>query len=195
MNNISTTTDLERLLKALGEQLDARSETYDLVVIGGSGLLALGIIDRPTLDVDVVALGTGEGLVQAQPLPDDLSAAIAQVANDFNMDSKWLNAGPADLLTWGLPEGFEGRLTVQRFGDSLTVRFASRYDQIHFKLYALVDRGPGKHEADLELLKPTEDELLEAARWATTQDPSPEFHGILIQALNHLGVEDADQRI
>lgn len=33
--------------------------------------------------------------------------------------------------------------------DRLTVYLASRYDQIHLKLYTLVDQGPGKHEDDL----------------------------------------------
>ena len=59
MNNISNKDGLDRILAALGEQLAREQLLADLVVIGGSGLLAIGYVDRPTLDVDVVAFGTG----------------------------------------------------------------------------------------------------------------------------------------
>ena len=66
---------------------------------------------------------------------------------------------------------------------ALTVHFASRIDQIHFKLYAMVDQGAGKHEADLRALAPTTAELLEAARWTRTHDPSEGFREELVAAL------------
>lgn len=161
-------------------------------MIGGSGLLALGAIDRATRDVDVVALRVGEKLETAKPLPPALLAARGRVARDFGLDENWLNPGPTDLLDFGLPEGFLDRLVRKDYGGGLTANFASRLDQIHFKLYALVDRGPGKHEADLRALEPTEEELLVAARWACTHDPSENFQQMLRQALRHLGVGDAD---
>jgi hypothetical protein len=65
-------------------------------------------------------------------------------------------------------------------------------DQIHFKLYALVDQGPGKHETDLRALKPTSEELVQAARWTRTHDPSEGFEHALRSALGYLGVEDVD---
>jgi hypothetical protein len=77
-------------------------------------------------------------------------------------------------------------------GPALTVSFASRLDQIHFKLYAAVDQGPGKHEQDLHALEPTQDELVAAARWSRTHDPSDGYREMLIQALAFFGVEDAD---
>jgi hypothetical protein len=70
------------------------------------------------------------------------------------------------------------------------VHLASRYDQIHFKLYAMVDQGAGKHEADLRDLQPTRDELLAAARWTRTHDPSQGFREQLLAALAYLGVDD-----
>lgn len=96
------------------------------------------------------------------------------------------------FLGFGLPEGFIDRLERRDYGDSLTVYFASRYDQIHFKLYALVDQGPGKHETDLQALSPTEEELLAAARWSTSHDPSQGYAQMLRDVLTHLGVDDAD---
>lgn len=139
----------DRLLSALGEQLAARGERVELVVIGGSGLLALGLISRPTGDVDIVALLSGGLLTKPRPLPAAVIEARDHVARDFNLPEDWLNAAPADLLDFGLPDSFVDRLERRDYGEALTVHLASRYDQIHFKLYAMVDQGAGKHEADL----------------------------------------------
>jgi hypothetical protein len=96
------------------------------------------------------------------------------------------------LLDFELPDGFLARVESRRYGGHLTVHFASRLDQIHFKLYAAVDAGPGKHSRDLEALEPTPEELLLAARWSRTHDPSPGFEGVLRRVLSHYGVDDAD---
>lgn len=165
---------------------------FELVIIGGTALLALGLIRRATTDVDVVAL-VGRGvLIPAEPLPSPLVEAAMRVARDFRLAGGWLNAGPADLLRFGLPEGFDTRLRTRTYGPALVVHFASRFDQIHFKLYAIVDQGAGRHEADLRALEPSPQELLAAARWARTHDPSEGFKQQLVLALAHLGVADAD---
>ena len=182
----------DELLRALGEQLAARGERYELVVIGGSALLALGLVERTTKDVDIVALRSGDDLEGAEPLPDGLRAAGDLVARDFSLPAKWLNAGPTELLEFGLPEGFVDRLGRRDYGPTLVVYFASRLDQIHFKLYAAVDQGPGKHEQDLRALAPTEAELVAAARWSRTQDPSEGYAQVLRGALKSFGVTDVD---
>jgi len=66
-------------LLALGEQLAAAGERYELVVIGGSGLLALGIIERSTRDVDLLALRSGDNLDSAEPLPRELATGVDDV--------------------------------------------------------------------------------------------------------------------
>lgn len=179
------------LLSALGERLALSRTSVELVVIGGSALTILGLVERPTRDVDVVALLDGGELRSAKPLPADVVEARNAVAADFDVSEDWLNSGPGDLLQWGLPDGFVERLTRKDFGSTLTVHLASRLDQIHFKLYALVDQGLGRHEEDLRALSPTPDELRAAARWTITQDPSEGFRQELLGALRYLGVEDA----
>ncbi len=192
MADITTADRASKLLAALSEQLASRERHYEIVVVGGSALLALGFVDRPTKDVDVVALSDAGALQKADPLPSELIDARDRVARDFGLQSSWLNAGPASLMDLGLPEGFLDRVQTRALGDGLTVHFASRLDQIHFKLYALVDQGPGKHEQDLRALAPTRQELIEAARWTRSHDPSEGFRDMLEEALRHLGVEDAD---
>lgn len=191
MINIASAETGARLLDALGEQLAALNAHYELVVVGGSALLALGLIDRPTQDVDLVALRDRLGLAPIEPLPRTLVIARDRVARDFQLPEKWLNAGPAQLLDLGLPDGFLDRAERRQHGPNLAVWYASRYDQIHLKLYAAVDQGPGKHEADLRALAPTADELVAAAEWSRSHDPSEGYLDQLRLALAALGVDDA----
>ena len=145
---------------------------------------------RPTADVDVVAI-LDQGLRSAVPLPAPLAAAGQRVAVDFGLPDDWLNPGPTAMLQWGLPKGFVERLTARSYG-ALTAYYASRFDQIHFKLFAFADLGGGRHEADLRALRPSREELLAAAAWTRTQDPSEGFLGVLAAALDRLGVDDAE---
>lgn len=190
---ITSTQSADALLHALGEQLAAAGAAFDVVVVGGSALLVLGLASRATKDVDVLAVRAGDALVSADPLPPALVEASGRVARDFGLPADWLNSGPAGLMDFGLPEGFAERVEVREYGPALTVRFASRFDQIHFKLYAAVDAStPGKHAADLRELSPTRDELIAAARWSLTHDPSDGYREMLERALEYFGVEDAD---
>lgn len=186
---------VDKLLSALGEQLGLRGERYSIVVVGGSALLVLGLMSRPTRDVDVVALLHDGSLVPAEPLPEGLLAAARIVAADFGLPGDWLNTGPASLVDFGLPEGFMERTYRRDYGDALQVLFASRVDQIHFKLYAVVDQGAGRHLADLQALAPTAGELVQAARWTRTHDPSDGYREALLKVLNHFGVLDGPEQV
>lgn len=195
MKEIANKEVAEEVLTALGEQLAALGSRFEIVVIGGSGLLALGLVERSTRDVDIVALRADDADADLQgpdPLPKALQVARDRVARDFSLPQDWLNPGPSSLLDFDLPQGFVDRLQARSYGDYLTVQYASRLDQIHFKFYAAVDEGAGKHLRDLEALFPSPEELLKAARWACSHDPSPEFEGELRLALAHFGVDDGD---
>lgn len=184
--------DIEQALTTLGELLESRSVACEIVVVGGGALQLLGIIMRPTKDLDVVALVRDGKLEGADPFPPELARARDDVATTLGIPRDWLNPGPTALLTHGLPEGFDARTTTRRYG-SLTLRIAGRSDQIFLKLYAAVDQGPrSKHVVDLRKLAPTPEELLAAARWARGHDPSPGFREMSRQALAAFGVEDDD---
>jgi hypothetical protein len=180
----------DQLLNALDEQLAAHAESYTLAVVGGSALLALGFISRPTRDVDVLAIVENHELVSAQPLPAALLDAAHTVARDFGLSDEWLNPGPTSLLDLGLPDGFYERTQHRVYGAGLEILFASRIDQIHLKLYATVDQGAGKHFDDLKALQPIRQELLDAARWSRSHDPSEGYLSVLRRVLAHFGVDD-----
>lgn len=181
----------DRALGALAEQLETVGVHFELVVVGGSAHVALGLIDRATKDIDVVGIRSDSRLLSAEPFPEVLATAASRVARDLGLPADWLNAGPTALLDLGLPKGFLDRAHRVDVGPGLVVFYADRYDQIHLKLYAMVDQAGGRHEEDLRALAPTPDELLAAARWTTSHDPSAGFRGQLLLALQVLGVDDA----
>jgi len=193
--------NLDRALTLLAGRLDlARSEPTRLVVCGGSALIAMGLRQRTTKDMDVVALmNAARELVSPDPLPDFLLTAAGQVARDLGLFEGWLNNGPSrgegGLFQMGLPAGFVGRLTEKSYGQRLTVFFIGRLDQIHFKLYAAADQRDGAHLNDLMALRPSAAELEDAGRWAMTHDVSEGFKMVLRELLTQLGYESVAKRI
>jgi len=182
---------LEDSLCLLAELTEAHPRQH-WVVCGGSSLLALGLISRRTTrDVDVLARVGTEGLISARPLPDWLVKAVQQVRHQLGLMENWFNTGPSDdsFFRFGFPEGMTERFVTQDFGPAknLCISFIGRRDQIYFKLYASVDSGQGRHYQDLQDLRPTAEELLAAARWTRTQDPSEGFLFVLTETLKSLG--------
>jgi hypothetical protein len=146
---------LESALQALGQLLLERGLRYEVVAIGGSGLLLLGAITRSTKDIDLLAVADGS-YRSSRHLPEPLREAIADVGRLFDLSETWMNAGPTDLLQLGLPPGFKDRVWTRTYG-GLTLHVAARFDQICFKLYAAADHDPrSKHAQDLEALGATE---------------------------------------
>jgi len=96
------------------------------------------------------------------------------------------------LLDLGLPDGFVERLERHDYG-GLVTWLADRFDMVCFKLYAAVDQGPrSRHLQDLRELRPDRGELLTAARWSITHDPSSGYRSLLVETLRRLAMEDAD---
>ena len=182
---------LEQALGTLGQLLADRGYYFEVVAIGGGGLLLLGQIMRMTKDLDIVALVESDQFISAKPLPLALMQAVREVGIALDLGEEWLNAGPADLQM-GLPDGFKTRMQTRHYG-GLTVHLAGRFDQICFKLYASVDQGPrSKHFADLKLLRPTADELNQARGWCITHDVSEQFAIELKAALISIGDQGAN---
>lgn len=178
----------------------AGAPRFNLVVCGGTALIATNLIPRTTKDVDIVALmDDGGALLDPEPLPQSLVNAAGIVAVDLGLPEDWLNNGPSSgdggLFRLGLPVDFVKRLAWKIFGENLSVGFIGRIDQIYFKLYAAVDQRGGYHADDLQLLTPTDEELLQAARWARTHDPSEGYLQSLEWFLGEFGYEHLVGRI
>ena len=186
---------LHEVLNLLHEQLILlNAPAIELVVCGGSALIATGLIPRTTQDVDILAFMEKNQLKDSEPLPPYLIKAADKVGKILGLPINWLNNGPATQFQMGLPQGFQQRLIQEVIGEKLIIHYISRYDQIFFKTFASADRG-GYHVSDLKKLHPSEDELVEAAKWCMTQDVSPEFRGILVDMFNQLGWPNVSNRI
>ncbi len=194
--NLTDASAIHQALSLTAASLEsAGAAPVELVVIGGAALNVLGIRIRPTRDVDVLALrdpgsiGSAHELIKGAPLPEPVVRAAAQVAVAMDLDRKWLNAGPADLLDHGLPDGFVDRLTARVNGPKLTVHFPDRSDLICLKVYAAADTGVGRHTEDLQAMQLSCAELLAGARWARIQDPSDGFRSMLSAFLRYFGCD------
>jgi len=191
--------NLNEILHALDRQIGIHGGLpISLVVFGGTALFALGLILRTTKDIDI--LGTiskkkGQILVKKINIfPKYLIEAFKAVQKDFRLPEGWLNNGPTSQVDSGLPKGFEERLVKKQYGNYLYIYYISRLDQIYFKLYASVDRN-GYHIDDLLQLKPTQQEIEDAAMWVLSQDVSLGFKSILKDFLREHGYEDISERI
>ncbi len=183
---------LESALAALGATLSERGFPVEIVVIGGSGLLLQGFIQRSTRDVDVVAIVMDGRLATPTPLPEPLMEAARDVGRTYGLGDGWLNAGPALLYEFGLPDGLLDRCTTRTF-DALTVHIAGRLDLIALKLYA--STTVTRHDMDdLRSIRPSHRELLEVVPWVLAHE-ARRFRSELASLLEVLGIRDADSRI
>ena len=186
---------LNEALLLLNEQLILTdAPATEIVVCGGSALIATGLVPRTTQDVDIVALIQSNVLIDSEPLPDYLLNAADNVGTILSLPADWLNNGPASQFQMGLPPGFQERLTTVVVGKKLTVHYIGRYDQIFFKTFASADRG-GYHVSDLKALNPAEDELIAAAKWCITQDTSEAFRMILKDMFKQFGWQNVSEQI
>lgn len=177
-------TQLIEGIDLLGQLLEERGQPHDLVIIGGGALLLLDVIDRPTIDIDVVALGDGTTFENARPLPDELVQAVREVGRTLGLPTHdvegkdWLNSGPAILLNMGLPEGFAERLQSRTFG-GLTLHLPSLGDLVALKLWAATDIRRGSRRAvdlaDLQAIGPSADDVRAGLQWCGQLDGRPDF--------------------
>lgn len=160
--------EAEEYLEALGAILARESEEpLDIMVCGGMALILQGLIDRRTRDIDGMALVVMENdayVLKKPLLKKPLKDAIQRVAAVYGITRHWLSFQSRTLLDNGLPEGIIERAEVRHYGEKLTVRLISRYDQVHLKLKAAISRE-GPDAGDIAEIGATEKEIAAAARW------------------------------
>jgi len=167
------TTPLDQALRATGELLARRGQSAAVVVVGGTALNLLRVVERVTRDVDVIATATlrpegpPTGIQPPEPLPKALTDAIGTVARDLSLPPDWMNTTVGGQWETGLPPGFSSRVRLYAAADDISP--ASR------------------HVADLLALRPTADELAAAQAWISqTQDPSPSVAAALARVIAHV---------
>jgi len=164
---------------------DLKGPSLEIGICGGTALNLLGFLERPTKDVDVL---------YPEIWPDTFQEAVHITTEKFNLKPGWINKGPIDLFRIGLPQCYFDRCIRKQFHPHLVYLITSRTDQIHFKLYASINRG-GYHVDDLKKLNPSENELFHAASWCFTHDISEAFRTLMIDFLKMMGWNHASQRL
>lgn len=187
-------TDRKRMrtaFRAVGDLLSSNGHSVAILVVGGAALNLLGMLERATIDVDVIALvdthadGTQQ-LVNADPFSVSLANAISSVARDLGLPSDWMNHEVALQWKAGLPPDILADVTWERHG-GLSVGLVGRQTQITLKLFAAVDQGVASvHMQDLLLLRPAADELSTAPSWVFTQDAGDDFPRVVIETADHV---------
>ncbi len=192
MNRTSVLTIefLDELFGAVGAYLAHEGESEAIVVVGGTTLIARGIVLRVTQDVDVIAraLPQDDGLVlvPVEPWPSPLVDSVSQVARDFALPADWLNTVIGVQWEMGFPPHFESDIDWRTYS-ALTVGFVGRRGLIPLKLFAAVDQGPDSiHWQDLLALRPTLTEIDMAADWVKGQDAGTAFQSFVDQAVKRL---------
>ena len=149
-------------IEAFDLHLFAVGLRFEGVVIGGSALGLMGVIELPTRDFDI--------------LVPELPSAIVAAARDFakvqrkaggDLLDDWFNNGPIQLANV-LPTGWRAR--VQRIfdGQVLVRSTLGKPDLLKSKPFALCDRGTDL--PDCVALGPTAEELAECVPWLEQQD-------------------------
>ncbi len=116
---------LEESHAVLGKSLVDRAVTFEIVAVGGGSLLLLGLISRPTADLDVVAFIEAGRYVKPAIRPRDLADAARATARVMGIREDWINTGPAALLDFGLPARFANRTVERRYGGLVAARSCS----------------------------------------------------------------------
>ena len=198
--NVSVET-LDKLLGHLNlKMVYAGVKPLHAVVCGGAALIALRLVPRDTEDVDIVALlgssGRSMTVLETDSLPAEVEVLVAEVGREYGIREDWFNFGAGPLIGFGLPPGMTTRLVRRSYGACLTVYFISRYDQVHFKIYAAMHPKEGtRHLGDLLDLKPREDEVKAATSWLLGRKVSADFKAALREVLERIGYERIAEQI
>ena len=140
---------------------------FSSIIIGGSALIVLGVIDRSTQDVDCLF----------PIIPSDIKEASIAFAKKQNkkeivIKEDWLNNGPEDLAR-DLPKGWQVRTQTIFKGKAIHLETLGRNDLLLSKLFAYVDR-----QQDLDdciALRPTEKELSDSINWLVARDTNDKW--------------------
>ena len=161
------------LLQLMGEFMDSEnSPDLRLVVSGGAALIANGIVDRSTHDLDVFAQRELEGdLRPGNPLPEWFIDLVKRIAKQESLPENWINSATS-LVANGLENGLAmlpadclQDLDEICFGERLRVSFLKREAQIFLKVYAYFGRIEERDRVDLKALSPSAGELESALDW------------------------------
>ena len=178
MKQIDSKDWLNSLFKILDNKLESKLEVY---VIGGANLIAQGIHERATFDIDVI-----DPPVFSEKLLD----LIETIGDEIGHIKKWINTAPSSDAPF-LNEGWKGRSALFFTGSKLKVWMLHRQDIMCMKLAAALDRQ-GPDIDDLLALNPSHEEWEVARQWARNYDGNPDWPKAIDELVESLKKEQYD---
>jgi hypothetical protein len=198
---IESAENINEILGRLNRKMAyAELAPLHVVVCGGAALVAIGLVARATQDVDIVAILRANQMdveiLEDKGLPAGVESLVAEIGIELGIRKDWLNFEASPLIEFGFPQDMTTRLIKKAYGVCLTVYFISRFDQVHFKMFAAMDPKDGtRHLSDLLDLNPRENEITSAVAWLLGRKTSPEFKSALRQVLERIGYERIAEQI
>ncbi len=164
--------NIRDLFKELDKALGEKGERREIIVFGSGPLIANDVVDRATVDIDMVE----------PPMDMILQLIAAEIGDKFGLDMTWLNSA-GHIFSRNLPDGWKDRAKGHFEGKSLRVKFLDRGDLIITKFYAACQRGELDIN-DLAALNPTPPELTKAESWALKRENDPDWPAQVRLTLN-----------
>ena len=171
--------DPKQLLPQFDDFLHKKDVKFEAVVIGSGALTIMGFLQRYTVDIDVLD----------PKIPDK----ILKLAEEFRIQKEkegiyliknWINNGPEKLLL-NLPKDWSSRTQPFFAGKALTFLTLGRSDILKDKLWGFCDLREQDRSVIL-VLKPSCNELLEAAKWVKDQEAHPSWPNHVDSKVNEL---------
>lgn len=152
------------VIPAFDEFLAVRGLRFAGVIIGGSALVLLGVVQRTTEDCDVLDPG----------IPSSVREAAEAFADERGIDRDWFNCKAHDFVTIEgcVPGGWRERLRTVFRGKALQLQTLGAHDLLCTKLVALIDRGTDFD--DCVALQPTANDLVAAWPFVAAYEGNPE---------------------
>lgn len=98
--------EIDKLLQELGRVYDQlHGPELAVGICGGAALILTDLVPRATKDVD---------LLYPLTLPPQFIEAAKIIAETYGLPKNWINQGPKDLFTMGLPNDFQKRALKKR---------------------------------------------------------------------------------
>lgn len=151
------------VIEKFDQYLLQRNLRFHAVIIGGAALIAMGVINRKTKDIDCLF----------PEIPAEIKQASREFAIEypnFDLIDNWLNNGPSSLVN-DLPGDWQDRLVTIYAGSSVVLQTLGRIDLLRTKLFALCDRL--EDWPDCIALAPTAAELDTCLSWVADRDGNP----------------------
>ncbi|MGK5082429.1 DUF6036 family nucleotidyltransferase [Bdellovibrionota bacterium FG-1] len=149
--------EVKKAIKELDRALEQEECSIEIYICGGAALTLLGLGNRKTGDIDMIA----------KVIDPALDRAIKRVAKKLGYPVGWLNNKVNPIID-RLPSNWKTTVTKVFEGRNLTVYSLGRQNLINSKLHACVERRAFDYQ-DLLILKPDAVELAAGRRYCLKQ--------------------------